>query len=813
LFRIKNWTYYPLLFIENIGNKGDGMGNINEEKNIRTHDMSRLINQHLSYEKINTDASASNLAEFLIHQNEYVESINEKKDFNREKENAYNKLIDRIAMYIHDENDIEQIRKAYEYADKAHKAQIRATGEPYIIHPLAVAYILAELEMNAEGIIAALLHDVVEDTEYTIDDIKILFGKEVAFLVDGVTKLSQFHYKNKEDQQTENFRKMFLAMAQDIRVVIIKLADRLHNMRTLGVFRKEKQERISRETMEIYAPLAHRLGIYNIKWELEDLCFHYLHPDEYYDLVRQMRQKRKVREEIVNDTMRVLHQHIEESGIEATITGRPKHFYSIYKKMKRDNKDLSQIYDLYAVRVIVDTIPQCYAILGIAHSLWKPLPNRFKDYIAVPKPNMYQSLHTTIIGTKGQPVEIQIRTWEMHHISEYGIAAHWRYKEGNKAGTKSFDQKISWLRRLLEWQDTSNSKEFINALKLDVFSDEVFVFTPKGDVINLPKGSIPIDFAYRIHTEVGNRCVGAKVNNKIVPLDTKLKNGDIVSVITSKTGKPSYDWINMVGASESKAKIRSWFKKEYRPENISRGQELLVEELEHLGYKAKEVATKERLKEVGKYFNHISEDDILAAVGYGGIAIKTVVLKLIELYKKDTSPEKTTSLKSAKDFENLKMRSIKKRSGTGILVKGQEGLEVHLAKCCNPVPGDKIIGYVTRTKGVSVHRLDCPNTINFINKERQIEVEWEQTTSGMFLVTIEVISYDRTGLMADILAALTEMKLSVSSANVKVENTGMAVMNLGIQIKDLPQLDYIMTKIRRIKGVHSVNRMRSSQGG
>lgn len=789
------------------------MGNINEEKNVRTHDMSRLINQRLSYEKINTDASASNLAEFLIHQNDYVKSINEKKDFSREKENAYNKLIDRIAMYIHDENDIEQIRKAYEYADKAHKTQIRATGEPYIIHPLAVAYILAELEMNAEGIIAALLHDVVEDTEYTIDDIKILFGKEVAFLVDSVTKLSQFHYKNKEDQQTENFRKMFLAMAQDIRVVIIKLADRLHNMRTLGVFRKEKQERISRETMEIYAPLAHRLGIYNIKWELEDLCFHYLHPDEYYDLVRQMRQKRKVREEIVNDTMRVLHQHIEESGIEATITGRPKHFYSIYKKMKRDNKDLSQIYDLYAVRVIVDTIPQCYAILGIAHSLWKPLPNRFKDYIAVPKPNMYQSLHTTIIGTKGQPVEIQIRTWEMHHISEYGIAAHWRYKEGNKAGTKSFDQKISWLRRLLEWQDTSNSKEFINALKLDVFSDEVFVFTPKGDVINLPKGSIPIDFAYRIHTEVGNRCVGAKVNNKIVPLDTKLKNGDIVSVITSKTGKPSYDWINMVGASESKAKIRSWFKKEYRPENISRGQELLLEELEHLGYKAKEVATKERLKEVGKYFNHISEDDILAAVGYGGIAIKTVVLKLIDLYKKDTSPEKTTSLKSAKDFENLKMRSIKKRSGTGILVKGQEGLEVHLAKCCNPVPGDKIIGYVTRTKGVSVHRLDCPNTINFINKERQIEVEWEQTTSGMFLVTIEVISYDRTGLMADILAALTEMKLSVSSANVKVENTGMAVMNLGIQIKDLPQLDYIMTKIRRIKGVHSVNRMRSFQGG
>ena len=788
-------------------NKDTNIGKI-QEKNI-----SDLFTPALSGGKIHTDASASTLAEFLIHQDDYVKAANEKKDFIEEKETAYKKLIDKITQYISDEKSIEQVREAYELADKAHETQIRATGEPYIIHPLEVAYILSELEMNMEGIVAALLHDVVEDTEYTIDDIRMLFGEEVAFLVDGVTKLSQFHYKDKEDQQTENFRKMFLAMAKDIRVVIIKLADRLHNMRTLGVFRQEKQERIARETMEIYAPLAHRLGIYNIKWELEDLCFYYLHREEYYDLVRQMRQKRKVREEIVNDTMKVLQQHIKESGITTTITGRPKHFYSIYKKMKRDNKDLSQIYDLYAVRVIVDTIPQCYAILGIAHSLWKPLPNRFKDYIAVPKPNMYQSLHTTVIGTKGQPVEIQIRTWEMHHISEYGIAAHWRYKEGNKAGSKNFDQKISWLRRLLEWQDTSNSKEFLNALKLDVFSDEVFVFTPKGDVINLPKGSISIDFAYRIHTEVGNRCVGAKVNNKIVPLDTKLKNGDIVSVITSKTGKPSYDWINMVGASESKAKIRSWFKKEYRPENISRGQELLLEELERLGYKAKEVASKERLKEVGKYFNHISEDDILAAVGYGGIAIKSVILKLVDLYKKDENIEKVTSLKTAKDFENLKMHSIKKYSGTGILVKGQEGLEVHLAKCCNPVPGDKIIGYVTRVRGVSVHCLDCPNAINFMDKEREIEVEWEQATTGMFLVTIEVISYDRTGLMADILAALTEMKLSVSSANVKVEKAGTAVMNLGIQIKDLPQLDYIMTKIRRIKGVHSVNRMRSSKGG
>lgn len=784
-----------------------------DSENTATGNYNTVFSRNLNEETIHTDASASTLAEFLIHQDEYVKAANAKKDFSGEKEEEYKKLIDKLKSYIPATKNLDMIREAFELADKAHQDQLRASGEPYIIHPLSVAYILAELEMDEQGIIAALLHDVVEDTDYTVDDIKMLFGEEVAFLVDGVTKLSQFHYKDKEDQQTENFRKMFLAMAQDIRVVVIKLADRLHNMRTLGVFRREKQERISRETMEIYAPLAHRLGIYNIKWELEDLCFHYLYPEEYYELVRQMRQKRKAREEIVNDTMGVLYQHIEEAGIKATITGRPKHFYSIYKKMKRDKKDLSQIYDLYAVRVIVDTIPQCYAVLGIAHSLWKPLPNRFKDYIAVPKPNMYQSLHTTVIGTKGQPVEIQIRTWEMHHVSEYGIAAHWRYKEGNKAGSKNFDQKISWLRRLLEWQDTSNSKEFLNALKLDVFSDEVFVFTPKGDVINLPKGSIPIDFAYRIHTEVGNHCVGAKVNNKIVPLDTKLKNGDIVSVITSKSGKPSYDWINMVGSTECKAKIRSWFKKEYRPENIMRGQELLMEEVDRLGYKWKEVTAKNRLDEVGKYFNNISKDDLLAAVGYGGIAVKSVILKIVDLYKKDIKEQKVALLKTAKDFENLKMRGIKKRASNGVLVKGEEGLVVHLAKCCNPLPGDEIIGYVTRGRGVSVHCADCPNAVNFADKDRQIEVEWEQDAGGMFLVVIEVISYDRTGLMADILAALTEMKLSVSSANVKVENTGMAVMNLGIQIKDIQQLDFIMTKIRRIRGVHSVHRMRSSTGG
>lgn len=784
-----------------------------EAAKARETERQELMDRTLNEEPIHTDASASSLAEFLLHQEEYIEAQKKQKDYGEEIRRAYQELIDTVSGYMHDKDKLDAIQEAFELAHKAHAEQIRATGEPYIIHPLSVAYILAELEMDVQGIIAALLHDVVEDTEYTLEDIRMMFGDDVAFLVDGVTKLSQFHYKDKEDQQLENFRKMFLAMAKDIRVVVIKLADRLHNMRTLGVFRREKQQRIARETLEIYAPLAHRLGIYNIKWELEDLCFHYLYPEEYYDLVRQMKQKRKAREEIVNDTMRVLHEHIEEAGVKATITGRPKHFYSIYKKMKRDNKDLSQIYDLYAVRVIVDTIPQCYAVLGIAHSLWKPLPNRFKDYIAVPKPNMYQSLHTTVIGTKGQPVEIQIRTWEMHHISEYGVAAHWRYKEGQHANTKDFDAKISWLRRILEWQDTSNPKEFMNALKLDVFSDEVFVFTPKGDVINLPKGSIPVDFAYRIHTEVGNHCVGAKVNNKIVPIDTKLKNGDIVSIITSKTGKPSYDWINMVGATESKAKIRNWFKKENREGNIARAQEQLPAEAARQGYSWKELIGKGRLDQVARSFNAGTADDLLASVGYGGVSVKAVLLKLIELYKKDNNVQKPIEqLKTAKALENLKMHSIKKHSQSGILVKGESGLVVHLAKCCNPVPGDSIVGYVTRGRGVSVHRADCPNAVNFNDMDRLVDVEWEEDANEVFLVTIEVVSYDRTGLMADILAVLAGMKLSVAAANVKVQSNGMAVMNLGIQIKDLQQLEFVMTKLRRIKGVHSVRRMHSKRG-
>ena len=582
--------------------------------------------------------------------------IIEEGTFNKEKE--LQAFMDLVHSYLSDE-ECAQIMKAFELADKAHEGQTRASGEPYIMHPLAVAEILANLQIDHETLIAALLHDVVEDTSYTKEDIEELFGSEVAFLVDGVTKLNQFQYVTKEDQQLENYRKMILAMAKDVRVIVIKLGDRLHNMRTLKYMRSDKQKHIAKETLEIFAPLSHRLGIFNIKWELEDLSFRYLEPDKYYDLVDQMKQKRQAREAIVNDTMAQLTKALGDADIKADIKGRPKHFYSIYKKMKKDNKDLSQIYDLYAVRVIVDTIPDCYAVLGIAHSIWKPLPYRFKDYISMPKSNMYQSLHTTIIGTMGQPVEIQIRTWDMHRVSEYGVAAHWRYKEGNKNGDKDFDQKVAWLRQVLEWQDTSNPKELVNALKLDVFSGEVFVFTPKGDVVKLPNGSVPLDFAYRVHTDVGHRCVGAKINGKIVPLDYTLKNGDIVDIITSKTGRPSLDWLNIVGSSESKSKIRNWFKRENKEENIQKGQDALEKEAKRLNYNWKQVGTQERIEQVTKMLNAGTPDELFAACGYGGIPVSTVLLRIVELYKKETEKEEAKQT-TEEIVEKLKAHRPKK---------------------------------------------------------------------------------------------------------------------------------------------------------
>ena len=741
--------------------------------------------------------------------NEEGKALVEQKGFN--KEVALKDFMDYVHSYLGDD-ECEQIMKAFTLADKAHKGQFRASGEPYIMHPLAVAEILAHLQIDHITLIAALLHDVVEDTDYTKEDIENLFGAEVAFLVDGVTKLNQFQYETKEDRQMENYRKMILAMAKDVRVVVIKLGDRLHNMRTLKHMRSDKQKRIAKETLEIFAPLAHRLGIFNVKWELEDLSFRYLEPDKYYDLVDQMKQKRQSREDIVNDTMNQLTKALGEAHIKADIKGRPKHFYSIYKKMKKDNRDLSQIYDLLAVRVIVDTIPDCYAVLGIAHSIWKPLPYRFKDYISMPKSNMYQSLHTTVIGTMGQPVEIQIRTWEMHRVSEYGVAAHWRYKEGNKSGDKDFDQKVAWLRQVLEWQDTSNPKELVNALKLDVFSGEVFVFTPKGDVIKLPIGSVPLDFAYRVHTDVGHRCVGAKVNGKIVSLDYTLQNGDIVDIITSKNGKPSLDWLNIVGSSESKNKIRNWFKRENKEENIEKGLEALEREAKRLNYNWKALCADSRIQQVVKQLKSGTEDEMYAACGYGGIPVSTVLLRLVELYKK--SKEHEDSRKTTEQIiEKLKVQGSKKaKNGTGILVKGEPGVMVRMAKCCNPVPGDDIIGYITRGRGVSVHRSDCTSLGHTPEDlERMIEVSWDESTSESFHVGIDIQAYDRPGILMEVMAVLSELKITITNMNAKViENTKNVIINIVVEIRDISQLDFVMTKLRRIREVYTVQR---SKGG
>ena len=739
--------------------------------------------------------------------NEEGKALVEQSTFDKGK--ALAEFMEYIHTYLTDD-ECNQVLKAFELADKAHEGQLRASGEPYIMHPLAVADILAHLQIDHITLMAALMHDVVEDTSYSKEDLEEMFGSEVAFLVDGVTKLNQFQYETKEDRQMENYRKMILAMAKDVRVVVIKLGDRLHNMRTLKHMRSDKQKRIAKETLEIFAPLAHRLGIFNVKWELEDLSFRYLEPEKYYDLVDQMKQKRQAREDIVNDTMSQLTKALGEAHIKADIKGRPKHFYSIYKKMKKDNRDLSQIYDLLAVRVIVDTIPDCYAVLGIAHSLWKPLPYRFKDYISMPKSNMYQSLHTTVIGTMGQPVEIQIRTWEMHRVSEYGVAAHWRYKEGNKNGDKDFDQKVAWLRQVLEWQDTSNPTELVNALKLDVFSGEVFVFTPKGDVVKLPIGSVPLDFAYRVHTDVGHRCVGAKVNGKIVPLDYTLQNGDIVDIITSKTGRPSLDWLNIVGSSESKSKIRNWFKRENKAENIEKGLEALEKEAKRLNYNWKELIADNRLQQVTKQLKAGIEEEMFAACGYGGIPVSTVLLRLIELYKK--SKEAEESKRSTEQIiEKLKAQGPKAtKNGTGVLVKGEAGVMVRMAKCCNPVPGDDIIGYITRGRGVSVHRSDCCSLGHTSEDlERMIEVDWDSASSESFHVGIDIQAYDRNGLLMEVMAVLSELKITITNINAKVqEDTKNVSINVTVDIRDISQLDFVMTKLRRIREVYTVQRSR-----
>ena len=727
-------------------------------------------------------------------------------------------IIEAVLKYQPHAN-VELIRRAYELANAAHAGQKRASGEEYIIHPLNVAKILTELMIDATTISAALLHDVVEDTTYTEEQMAEIFGKEVAMLIDGVTKLGKIKFQSKIEQQSENYRKLFLAMAKDIRVIIIKLADRLHNMRTLKFVSEEKQKRIALETIEVYAPLANRLGISNIKWELEDLCLRYLEPEKYYELVEKVNLKRQERQKFIEDAILQIHTKLIRSSVKAEISGRAKHFYSIWRKMRRDKKDISEIYDLSAVRVLVHNVRDCYAVLGVIHAMWKPIPGRFKDYIAMPKSNGYQSLHTTVMA-RGYPLEIQIRTFSMHKVSEYGVAAHWKYKESGKGSMAEtdYDKKLSWLRQILNLQqDLKDSGEYVEALKMDIFSDEVFVFTPRGDVISLPKGAVPIDFAYHIHTDVGHHCVGAKVNGKIVPLEYKLKNGDLVSIITNKNNDgPSRDWLNIVAAADTRAKIRGWFKKARREENILRGHELLAQEAKKLGYDPKELIRDEWLNSVCLRFNLQSDEDLLASIGYGGVTVHGVIAKLIEHHKKaikeQTPPDVSEMLEKIKTSQNAIKKS---KSSHGILVEGEGGMMVRLARCCNPIPGDPITGFITKGRGVSVHRADCPNVlVTDGDYTRVIDVSWDIGLDTSYTVEIEITCNDTTGLLTQIMAVPAEMRINIATVNAKKNRSNRtSTVTLGLEIKNATQVSRVMANIRRLKDVYSVSRSMSSNGG
>lgn len=706
--------------------------------------------------------------------------------------------------------DFETIERAYLVAAEGHRGQTRVSGEPYINHPLNVAAILTELQLDDVTISAAILHDVVEDTIFTQDEIEDMFGSEIGLLIDGVTKLGKIPFKSKEEQQLETYRKMIIAMAKDIRVIMIKLADRLHNMRTLKFMREDKRKRIARETMDLYAPLANRLGISNIKWELEDLSLRYLEPEIYYDLVENVKQKRRERQIYITEAVRQIEEEFDDLDIHAQISGRAKHFYSIYKKMLRDGKDIGGIYDLSAVRILVDDVKDCYNVLGVIHAKWKPIPGRFKDYIAMPKSNGYRSLHTTVMAL-GYPLEIQIRTFAMHQISEYGVAAHWKYKEAGKSTTanNSGDKKMSWLRQMVNLQkEIKDPKEYLEALKLDIFSDEVFVFTPTGDVRALPAGSNPIDFAYRIHTEVGHHCVGARVNGKQVPLEYKLQNGDLVEILTNRSNHgPSHDWLNIVASSDTRAKIRAWFKRENREENISHGKQLLENELKKLGYTPKDLFIENRLDKIAKRLNNTAtEEDLLAALGYGGMSLNGVIAKLVELHKKDLekniSPDISEMLKEVKPTKNLH-----KKSSTGILVEGKSGFFVRLAKCCNPIPGDEISGYITRGRGISVHRIDCPNILHGTDLERVVEVSWENNSENFYKVEIEIVCVDRAGVLNEIFSVPAELNFNIHSVNASPNKSNKtSTVNLGIDVNNSEQVERIMNRLRKIKDIYSVSR-------
>ena len=726
-------------------------------------------------------------------------------------------LMDTVKSYQPDA-DLELIERAYLVAKEGHAGQVRASGEPYINHPLNVAAILAELQLDDTTIAAAILHDVVEDTLFTLDEIKDMFGEEISLLIDGVTKIGQIFFKTKEQQQIEAYRKLIIATAKDLRVILIKLADRLHNMRTLKFVPEEKRKRVAKETMELYAPLANRLGISNIKWELEDLCLRYLEPNIYYDLVEHVKQKRRERQIYISEAVRLIEEEFDELEIHASISGRAKHFYSIYKKMMRDHKEIGEIYDLSAVRILVDDVKDCYNVLGVIHSKWRPIPGRFKDYIAMPKSNGYRSLHTTVMAL-GYPLEIQIRTFAMHKISEYGVAAHWKYKESgsSKPATGDRDQKISWLRQMARLQkEIKDPKEYLEALKLDFFSDEVFVFTPGRDLVVLPKGSNPIDFAYRIHTEVGHHCVGAKVNGRIVPLEYKLQNGDFVEVVTNKSNNgPSRDWLNIVASSDTRGKIRSWFKRENREENISRGREIIETELKKLGYTPKDLLKENRLVVVAKRMGIPDADDMLAGIGYGGTSAHSVITKLVEIYKKDISentPPDVSALLA--EIKKKTPRGNQRRSEHGVLVEGESGFVVRLAKCCNPIPGDEIAGYITRGRGVSVHRADCPNILNGTgDMERMIEVSWDEATDKFYNVDVEIICEDKSGVLADLIAVPAEMKInlhSIHAAPNKYNKT--STVKLGVELSNAAQVEALMNRLRRVEKVFSVTRPMKTGG-
>ena len=705
--------------------------------------------------------------------------------------------------------DLKLIKKAYEFAKDKHKDQLRRSGEPYIIHPIQVAYILSTLGLDHSTICAALLHDVIEDTDVTLEDIAKEFSPEIAEMVDGVTKLSKLNYTSEQEQQVENYRKMFLAMGKDIRVILIKLADRLHNMRTLKYLTRDRQIANARETMDLYAPLANRLGMYSLKWELEDLSFKYLYPEDYRELVEGIDKKREERLKFIDQIMQEIKVELKKQKIVAEITGRAKHLYSIYRKMQRDNKTLDQIYDLFALRIIVNSVKDCYAALGVVHELYNPMPGRFKDYISVPKPNMYQSLHTTLIGPKGTPFEVQIRTWDMHRIAEYGIAAHWAYKEasflgGKKANVTVEEDKLSWLRETLEWQkDMQDPQEFLNTLKTELFEDEVYVFTPKGKILVLPNGATPIDFAYAIHAEIGNHMTGCKINSKMMPIVTKLKNGDIVEIVTSDKSKgPSRDWLKFIKSSTAKTRIQQWFKKNEREANIAKGKDALEREVKRIGMSYQELFKPEFVEVTVNRYKFNSLDDMYASVGFGTITAGKIVSRVLEEYRKVNKEENIEE-----KIEELKKTKEDKPSSSGIIVKGIDNCLVRLSKCCNPVPGDEIVGYITKGRGVSVHRKDCKNVKDlFEDENRMIDVSWYTDEPSSYNVDIVMFSNDREGLLADIISTVTAEKAPLMAVNSKVSKERIVITELTIEVNNIAQLNSVLKALRKIDSVYDVKR-------